>query len=128
MENCGRFLSLKWQENPANLCNFPVKKIYENGLWIFGQIVNLRGRKICKEGKVLVGHPSRSHAHWRSQERRHASPFGLVTYKRHIRKFKKYNLCPEGYALQENMNKLTLFRDMYIGFLFNNTMTGVLEL
>ena len=77
---------------------------------------------------MLVGHPSRSHVHWRSQEQRHASPFRLVTYKRHIRKFKKYYLYPEGYALQENMNKLTLFRDMYIGFLFNNAMTGVLEL
>ena len=55
-------------------------------------------------------------------------PFGLVTLKRHIRKFKKDNFRLEGYTLQENRNKLTLFRALYFGCLFNDAITGGLEL
>ena len=43
-------------------------------------------------------------------------PFGVVTFKRHIRKFKNFNFCLEGYTSQENKDKLTLFSAMYIGF------------
>ena len=55
-------------------------------------------------------------------------PFGLVALKRHIRKFKKDNFRLEGYTLQENRNKLTLFRALYFGCLFNDAITGGLEL
>ena len=55
-------------------------------------------------------------------------PFGLVTLKRHIRKFKKNNFRLEGYTLQENRNKFTLFRALYFGCLFNNAIAGGLEL
>ena len=55
-------------------------------------------------------------------------PFGLVTLKRHIRKFKKDNFRLAGYTLQENRHKLTLFRTLYFGCLFNNAIAGGLEL
>ena len=57
---------LKWQEKLANLCYFPVKKMKKK-ISAVNFRLNLRGKKIRNEGKVLVAHSSGSHAYRRSQ-------------------------------------------------------------
>ena len=101
--NCGRFLSWNGKKNLPICVIFRLKKWKKN----FGRkfSAKFKRKKDSQRREGFSRPPAPNNL-----------PFGVVTFKRHIRKFKNFNFCLEGYTSQENKDKLTLFSAMYIGF------------